>query len=172
MPFPIACSHTRVYSVVLVNRLCVIASDLLVLVTTWVFTHRERKAMRVLHVVPLVDVFWKTGMLYFTIMLALNIAGISLWNSGFIELVSGAIGPLTSLMVSHCLLNLREVIALPQDIADITSLSFAHSELQVAAHEVDSSTGCTSDSTISMEMEPIESSHGARTSDSLHHVPV
>lgn len=73
---------------------------------------------------------------------------------------------LTSLMVSHCLLNLREVIALPQDIADITSLSFAHSELQVAAHEVDSSTECTSDSTISMEMEPIESSHGAHTSDS------
>ncbi|KAF9817633.1 hypothetical protein IEO21_03289 [Rhodonia placenta] len=101
-----------------------------------------------------------------SIMLALNIADISLWNSGFIELVSGAIGPLTSLMVSHCLLNLREVIALPQDIADITSLSFAHSELQVAAHEVDSSTECTSDSTISMEMEPIESSHGAHTSDS------
>lgn len=61
MPFPIACSHTRVYLVVLVDRLCVIASDLLVLVTTWVFTHRERKAMRGLHVVPLVDVFWKTG---------------------------------------------------------------------------------------------------------------
>ncbi|OCH85509.1 hypothetical protein OBBRIDRAFT_309374 [Obba rivulosa] len=92
------------------TRVCVIAADVLILVVTWMATYRTyRDSVRNNIQAPLVGLLLKDGTLYFTMLLALNVLNIAgTLSTFFLYTASLFTTPLSSIIVTHFLLNLRQ----------------------------------------------------------------
>ncbi|OCH94187.1 hypothetical protein OBBRIDRAFT_180490 [Obba rivulosa] len=92
------------------TAICTIVGDVLVLLTTWSKTYATvRDAWRNNIRSPLATALLKDGTLHFIFLLLLkilNIAGI--WTDVFAYLGTDLLPPLTSIIISHFLLNLRQ----------------------------------------------------------------
>lgn len=111
---------------VLVTRLCTIASDILVVVAIWYYTRRgQALEQNDEDHTPLLSTLWRNGMLYCVCLLVMNIVNILTWPFGINSIATDVIAPITSLMVSHCLLDLREAALCSAESCALSSLSFA-----------------------------------------------
>ncbi|EMD33637.1 hypothetical protein CERSUDRAFT_76360 [Gelatoporia subvermispora B] len=115
------------------TRACVMASDALVLIVTWYKTYSiKRNADQAGIQTPLASLLLRDGTMYFVVLLCLNILNIvGKWTNGFAyaSLFSfpSLESRLSSIIISHFLLNLRQVAYQPQDNAYDTRLSFVRS---------------------------------------------
>ncbi|OCH90647.1 hypothetical protein OBBRIDRAFT_793088 [Obba rivulosa] len=101
----------------IVTRTCAITADVILLATTWVKTYSSwRSAKRNKISCPLTTMLLKDGTLYFFVLLSLNvisIAGVS--TNVFIDTAGSFATPLQAIIVSHFLINLRQVARGPQN---------------------------------------------------------
>ncbi|OCH92064.1 hypothetical protein OBBRIDRAFT_833767 [Obba rivulosa] len=93
------------------DRSCAIAADVIVLLVTWSKTWSvKRSADRAGISTPLVTMLLKDGTVYFILLLALNIFQIVGWVTGiFLYAETYFTTPLSSIIITHFLLNLRQV---------------------------------------------------------------
>ncbi|OCH90118.1 hypothetical protein OBBRIDRAFT_624304 [Obba rivulosa] len=98
-------------------RACVIAADLLVLVVTWSKTYGILRDTRLSKMRPSIAIMLlRDGTLYFLLLLTLNILNIAGFSSHFFDSAIALFGtPLSSMIISHFLLNLRQAANAPQD---------------------------------------------------------
>ncbi|KAH9846947.1 hypothetical protein C2E23DRAFT_890400 [Lenzites betulinus] len=110
-PYPIGCLWTPVMSPDLYNaRSCVIVTDVLVLVITWWRTYGTRKAAAEANIkVSLSTLILRDGTTYFLVLLAMNTLHIALTVSVRFTWIIALEEPLTTVLVSRFLLNLRAV---------------------------------------------------------------
>ncbi|EMD39746.1 hypothetical protein CERSUDRAFT_92236 [Gelatoporia subvermispora B] len=106
-------SHTRhelcsyIIKVTIATRVCVIASDAIVLLVTWYKTYKIKRLADQNDVeTPLVTMLLRDGTLYFAALLVLNIFNIVGWI--FVFSVQDFTTPLSSVIISHFLMNLRQ----------------------------------------------------------------
>ncbi|KAH9947315.1 hypothetical protein B0H21DRAFT_348005 [Amylocystis lapponica] len=102
-------SHQQ-HVLVVVTRACLIASDAIVLLVTWANTYKIKKhADRIDVKAPLVTLLLRDGTLYFLLLLLLNILHMALYLANiFVDMIY-FIGPISSVIMSRFLLNLRQV---------------------------------------------------------------
>jgi len=95
------------------TRVCVIASDLIVLLVTWHATFKlKRFADRNNFETPVVTMLLRDGTLYFLALLILNVFNIVGWATDvFVFSVEDFTTPLSSIIISHFLMNLRQASA-------------------------------------------------------------
>ncbi|OCH93583.1 hypothetical protein OBBRIDRAFT_790107 [Obba rivulosa] len=93
------------------TRVCVLAADVLILVMTWLKTYAvKRDAHRNKIKAPLATLLLKDGTIYFLMLLSLDILNIAGWSTNvFIDTVGLFLTPLSSVIISHFLLDLRRV---------------------------------------------------------------
>ncbi|OCH92598.1 hypothetical protein OBBRIDRAFT_421936 [Obba rivulosa] len=98
---------SHIYHVLaIVSRVSTIVSDLLVLWATWYKTFMTRK----LFPDPLLKMLLRDGTVYFLALLALNVLNIVGWSTNvFIFSVEDFTTPLSSVIMSHFLMNLRQL---------------------------------------------------------------
>ncbi|KAI0949367.1 hypothetical protein AcW1_009000 [Taiwanofungus camphoratus] len=73
------------------------------------------------------------GSMYFVSLLLLNVLDMILWlTSVFEEFVQFFILPISSILISRCLLNLREVVNVPVECATMGHPSFVRSGIQAS----------------------------------------
>lgn len=113
---------------VIATRSCAIASDVVVLVAIWAYTRHSRRVAHGLNQrFPLVTMFLRSGCLYFIILLTMNVIDIVLWTTTDLNgIVSDFIAPFTSMMMTHCLLDLRGTLEMSNedDATELEDLLF------------------------------------------------
>ncbi|KAI0669609.1 hypothetical protein C8Q78DRAFT_977205, partial [Trametes maxima] len=96
-------------AVVIAGRICLIVGDLLVLIITWHSTYAIRRAAHDGQLrMSLTKAILKDGTLYFACLLILNVANIIVNAVPNSSAVSAFQDPITSILVSRFLLNLRD----------------------------------------------------------------
>ncbi|OCH87695.1 hypothetical protein OBBRIDRAFT_837171 [Obba rivulosa] len=117
--------------VAVATRTSVIAADILILFVTWSKTYGTlRNARRSDIKVPISTLLLRDGTLYFIVLLVVNIMNIVGWYTDvFVETASLFSTPLSSIIITHFLLNLRQAANAPEDDnhVDTLYLSFVHS---------------------------------------------
>ncbi|KAI0692852.1 hypothetical protein C8T65DRAFT_744955 [Cerioporus squamosus] len=115
------------------SRTCAIVGDLVVLVITWHSTYGIRKATAGLQVrTSLTDALLKDGTLYFVCLLVLNLLNIFVNAFPRTSDVTAFQDPITSILISRFILNLRDVADWKSD--DLTEPSFVrHSRTRVTS---------------------------------------
>ncbi|KAI0645162.1 hypothetical protein C8Q79DRAFT_755391 [Trametes meyenii] len=94
---------------VIAGRICLIVGDLLVLIITWHSTYAIRRAAHDGQLrMSLTNAILKDGTLYFACLLILNVANIIVNAVPNSSAVSAFQDPITSILVSRFLLNLRD----------------------------------------------------------------
>ncbi|CCM04122.1 uncharacterized protein FIBRA_06283 [Fibroporia radiculosa] len=143
-----ACNYTSNYSLILyknsyspnvsltiIARTCALVSDLLVLIVTWLKTFKFYVRSKSSGVeTPFFELLLKDGTLYFMVMLVLNILEIIL-NSRYDTSETQAAGnyaiyfltPLSSILVSRFILNLRHLSVASSGVGDSLSQSASDS---------------------------------------------
>ncbi|OCH91589.1 hypothetical protein OBBRIDRAFT_792065 [Obba rivulosa] len=109
-------SETLSIKVAISTRVCVITADVIILLTTWLKTYSIQKhATRANMKSPLATILLVDGTAYFLLLLALNIMdiigfvlGIFIWTVGAFTI------PLSAVIISHFLLNLRRLSYEPE----------------------------------------------------------
>ncbi|OCH88020.1 hypothetical protein OBBRIDRAFT_115613 [Obba rivulosa] len=92
------------------TRACTIASDLLVLIITWSSTYKiKRDADKANVKASLVTFLLRDGTFYFIILLALNTMHMAFYLTNTFVNISWFIVPISSILISRFLLNLRQV---------------------------------------------------------------
>ncbi|OCH85198.1 hypothetical protein OBBRIDRAFT_331487 [Obba rivulosa] len=92
------------------SRVCLIASDILILYTTWIKTYTiKRAATRSGIKTPLATILLKDGTAYFIMLLSLNITNIVGFSTGLFVYAGYFTTPLSSIVISHFLINLRQL---------------------------------------------------------------
>ncbi|EMD33639.1 hypothetical protein CERSUDRAFT_98202 [Gelatoporia subvermispora B] len=115
------------------TRVCTVASDLIVLVVTWskTFTLKRESARHGIKT-PLSTLLLRDGTLCFTIftldlpmsaLLCFNVFNIAGWATNVFTDVALFFVPLSSIIITHFLLNLRQVVYEPENAVG-THLSF------------------------------------------------
>ncbi|KAI0638277.1 hypothetical protein C8Q77DRAFT_1242693 [Trametes polyzona] len=134
-PYPIGCTWTPAMSPHMYNsfsiavRTCNIITDLLVLVITWWKTYGIRRAVANAKLkVSLSTLILRDGTIYFliSVLLVMNVLHIALTVSLRFTWIIALEAPLTTILVSRFLLNLREVDSGygPGSVGDISYPSF------------------------------------------------
>ncbi|OCH86416.1 hypothetical protein OBBRIDRAFT_797216 [Obba rivulosa] len=92
------------------TRVCTIVADLIVLLMTWNKTYTAYRNARRLNInAPLAEMLLKDGTAYFLILLSLNVIDIAGWTANvFVFGAATLTNPLSSIIISHFLLNLRQ----------------------------------------------------------------
>ncbi|KAH9855923.1 hypothetical protein C2E23DRAFT_882684 [Lenzites betulinus] len=99
------------YSFVIASRTCLIAGDLIVLLVTWHSTFSITRAAKVANMqMSLTSALLKDGTLYFVCLLILNVLNIIINAVPNSSAVSAFQDPITSILVSRFLLNLRDTL--------------------------------------------------------------
>ncbi|OCH92593.1 hypothetical protein OBBRIDRAFT_886094 [Obba rivulosa] len=98
------------FQVAISTRVCAIFSDLIVLAVTWYKTYRLKRLADQNNVeTPLVTMLLRDGTLYFLALLVLNVLSIVGWATNvFVFSVQDFTTPLSSVIISHFLMNLRQ----------------------------------------------------------------
>ncbi|KAH9889400.1 hypothetical protein C8Q73DRAFT_707436 [Cubamyces lactineus] len=118
------------YSFTIASRTCLIVGDLIVLAVTWQSTFNIARAARMARMrVSLTYSLLTDGTLYFVCLLILNVVNIVVNVVDNTSAVSAFQDPITSILVSRFLLNLRDV----HDAGD-TRPSFVQSRSEGATH--------------------------------------
>ncbi|OCH89462.1 hypothetical protein OBBRIDRAFT_888385 [Obba rivulosa] len=124
-------SDTEIIQFAVATRSCVMAADILVLLAIWTKTYGTVTAARRSGIkTPLATTLLRDGTLYFLLLLAINILSIVGFSiNEFVYAVNGFSTPLSSIIVSHFLLNLRQVSSTSQDgSVDISHTSAVRSQ--------------------------------------------
>ncbi|OSD03799.1 hypothetical protein PYCCODRAFT_1434197 [Trametes coccinea BRFM310] len=147
---PIGCAFLNTISSqlylrqVLISRIPLILSDLIVVAVTWVKLLRDHQFSRKVTTRPTLHrIMLENGTLYFLVLLGLNILQVVFTKlsltivvpstaSGYLSYIIVLLDPLTSILVSHFILNLRA--ANDPSSASIHS-SFVDGELQFAQQQ-------------------------------------
>ncbi|KAJ8473870.1 hypothetical protein ONZ51_g7598 [Trametes cubensis] len=117
-------------AVTIASRTCLIVGDLIVLAVTWQSTFNIARAARMARMrVSLTYSILTDGTLYFVCLLILNVVNIVVNVVNNDSAVSAFQDPITSILVSRFLLNLRDV----HDTSD-TRPSFVQSQREGATH--------------------------------------
>ncbi|KAI0827993.1 hypothetical protein BC628DRAFT_1317402 [Trametes gibbosa] len=96
---------------VIASRACLIAGDLIVLLVTWYSTYGITRAAKVANIqMSLTSALLKDGTVYFVCLLILNILNIIFNAVPNSSAISAFQDPITSILVSRFLLNLRDVL--------------------------------------------------------------
>ncbi|OCH87918.1 hypothetical protein OBBRIDRAFT_836984 [Obba rivulosa] len=102
--------------VTIATRLCAIAADVLILVVTWHKTYAtKREADRHGIKTPLAAMLLRDGTLYFILLLCLNVLNMAGIATNVFSIASIFSTPLSSIIISHFLLNLRQLAYGPHD---------------------------------------------------------
>ncbi|TFK84530.1 hypothetical protein K466DRAFT_588840 [Polyporus arcularius HHB13444] len=130
-PAPLNCvlsstfPETEWIHLTIASRTCAIVGDLVVLVITWYSTFgiRKLKAVAEMHMrTSLTDALLKDGTLYFVCLLILNLVNIFVNVFPQTSAVTAFQDPITSILISRFILNLRDVADGNSD--DLTEPSF------------------------------------------------
>ncbi|KZT00616.1 uncharacterized protein LAESUDRAFT_708688 [Laetiporus sulphureus 93-53] len=105
---------------VILTRCCQIACDAIVLATLWFYNRTHLKMVRQMSFRSVATVLLRDGSAYFATLLLLNVLDVILWTRGdvFQETVDEFVIPLTSILISRCLLGMREVVVAPTESSD------------------------------------------------------
>ncbi|OCH91955.1 hypothetical protein OBBRIDRAFT_833851 [Obba rivulosa] len=108
-------SHLNTPRFILGTRICAILVDIIVLVATWHRTYGLKKeAMRLDVDAPLATMLLQDGTMYFLGLLVLNSVQIAGWiTNDFTVIAQYFITPLTSIITSHFLMDLRSIAVAP-----------------------------------------------------------
>ncbi|KAL1951190.1 hypothetical protein VTO73DRAFT_339 [Trametes versicolor] len=99
------------FSFTIASRVCLIVGDLIVLIVTWHSTFGITRAARVANIrMSLTTAILKDGTLYFACLLILNVVNIIVNAVPNSSAVSAFQDPVTSILVSRFLLNLRDTL--------------------------------------------------------------
>lgn len=117
MPPPLfGCTPVNRLSPDVYNRLVIpgrsfmIASDAIVLYVTWKNTYGVRRAaLNAQFKTPLLTLLLRDGTLYFLLTITLNITILGLWFNASLKFFPNLIQPIQSVLITHFLLNLRDV---------------------------------------------------------------
>ncbi|OCH91746.1 hypothetical protein OBBRIDRAFT_774647 [Obba rivulosa] len=112
------------------TRISMILADILILLITWAKTYGAyRNAQRNNVEAPLLGLLLKDGTVYFAMLLVLNILIIiANLNDSFVYLVTDFQTPISSIIITHFLLDLRQVVTTsPSDHFDTVYPFFNHS---------------------------------------------
>ncbi|OCH84964.1 hypothetical protein OBBRIDRAFT_839315 [Obba rivulosa] len=104
----------RTSALTIAARTCLIAADAIVLVVTWVKTYWTMRAARSSgSKAPLADMLLRDGTLYFLVLLILNVLHIAGTATNVFVYTTMFTTPISSIIISHFLMNLRETAAAP-----------------------------------------------------------
>ncbi|EMD30894.1 hypothetical protein CERSUDRAFT_100903 [Gelatoporia subvermispora B] len=116
------------FAVLIATRTCVITADAIVLAITIARTYSvQRYATRNNLRTPLVTMLLKNGVLHFFALLCLNLVNILGQTSNVFSFATGFIAPLSSIIISHFLMSLRQVASALQDYEDNVWQASMHS---------------------------------------------
>ncbi|KAH9926357.1 hypothetical protein B0H21DRAFT_764173 [Amylocystis lapponica] len=120
------------------TRVCVLASDTLVVLTTWRITYGIKRAANAANMkVSLTTLLLRDGTIYFVVLSLLNIADIGLYVTGVYQDMGNFIDPLTAILISHFLSHLHEVYLSGGDSITTSGSSTAHfSDMQFSSRVV------------------------------------
>ncbi|KZT10169.1 uncharacterized protein LAESUDRAFT_722340 [Laetiporus sulphureus 93-53] len=109
---------------IIFTRTCAMISDLVYLVVTWYHSREHLKAVRSLgHHTSLASLLMRNGYLYFAIMLILNVIDIVTWIYwSYAEVITTFMVPISSILISRCLLDLRNAIDNHDDDIDVSDI--------------------------------------------------
>ncbi|OCH88347.1 hypothetical protein OBBRIDRAFT_795312 [Obba rivulosa] len=117
------------------TRVAVIASDAIVLSITWSKTYAmKRHAYRHGINSPLATMLLRDGTLYFSLLLCLNIVNIAGWTTKSFVYATGLFNtPLSAVIMTRFLLNLRQSAGDPHDDTAYSTTSSQSSSLRLAS---------------------------------------
>ncbi|OCH91904.1 hypothetical protein OBBRIDRAFT_487305 [Obba rivulosa] len=125
------------------TRACVITSDVIVLLVTWLKTFPlKREADRANIKSPLATMLLRDGTIYFIVLLALNVLELAgtVRTNVFLYASTFLASPLSSIFISHFLINLRQTAKAPiEDGLGSQRPSFVHPRAGERARSYDSS---------------------------------
>ncbi|OCH84763.1 hypothetical protein OBBRIDRAFT_839460 [Obba rivulosa] len=108
-------------TVATITRLCVIAADAIVLVVTWCQTYTmKRRSDQYGVTAPLVKLLFRDGTTYFFVLLSLNILNFVGQLTNVFSIAAVFLTPISSIIMTHFLLDLRQVAHEPQATPDVT----------------------------------------------------
>ncbi|OCH85079.1 hypothetical protein OBBRIDRAFT_891399 [Obba rivulosa] len=102
---------SKTYTIVVsTTRTCMILSDIIVVAVTWVHTYKIKRAAKAANLQSsLADLLLRDGTFYFVILALLNAAHMSLAITGVFTFLTVFTIPISSIIISRFLLNLRQV---------------------------------------------------------------
>ncbi|EMD35913.1 hypothetical protein CERSUDRAFT_96139 [Gelatoporia subvermispora B] len=104
------------YRLVSTTRTCMILSDMIVVAVTWFHTYKTRKAAQAANIQSSVaNLLLRDGTFYFVILALLNATHMSLAITGVFTFLTVFSVPISSIIISRFLLNLRQVDASRRD---------------------------------------------------------
>ncbi|OCH92797.1 hypothetical protein OBBRIDRAFT_886033 [Obba rivulosa] len=111
------------------SRTCQIIADILVLIVTWYKTYAlKRAAVRNNIEAPLATTLLRDGSISFLALLVLNVVDIAGWSTNLFIYGSSFITPLSSIVISRFLLDLRQITYSQHDDPSNVSPSTVHSQ--------------------------------------------
>ncbi|KAI0820161.1 hypothetical protein BC628DRAFT_1398366 [Trametes gibbosa] len=129
-------------ALLLVTRACAILGDVIVIIVTWYKTYRGwRAAVSAGMKTSLSEMVIRNSSIYFLVLVTLSLVHIaSTLTSVFKGSIASFEEPLSSMMISRALLNLREVDKSARDATnELGTLVFEHSEPLAVSQEGDAS---------------------------------
>lgn len=111
---------------VIITRVCLIISDLVVIISTWYYTHKiDRTTIRASSSRSAVSVLLREGTLYFVLLLAMNVLQITLFVTEMFPCTVDFIIRITAILLARYIIRLRQLFAGDDEIVSMgeTTLS-------------------------------------------------
>ncbi|KAH9837575.1 uncharacterized protein C8Q71DRAFT_906584 [Rhodofomes roseus] len=125
---PVSLLSKIIPRLLILSRACVIACDTVVILSMWLYTRSHRRFIaQAMQKSSLVILMLRDGMMLFVFILILNIVDIVIWLVKSFNINLVITSPVTMVLISRCLLNMRDIIEPPADTSDLPTLhlSFA-----------------------------------------------
>ncbi|KAI0916180.1 hypothetical protein AcV5_003188 [Taiwanofungus camphoratus] len=99
----------QVIRILIATRICLIVSDLIVVAVTWYNTHDFMHPIQSHVKHSLAKLLTRDGTLYFLLLLMINIIHIILFTLNVFQDFAGFTAPISSILMSRFLLNIRQI---------------------------------------------------------------